>query len=130
MIQRCHNPNAQAYKDYGERGIKVCKRWCDSFEDFLDDVGKPQPGAGLTIERVDNNRGYEPGNVGWVTRKAQANNRRNSLLIEHDGQELPLTTWCERLQLPYEAVYRRIAVYKWPPSEALTTPVRSWRPRK
>jgi len=78
MIQRCHNPENTGYYNYGNRGIKVCDRWRYSFKNFFEDVGaKPSPE--LTLERIDNDKGYEPGNVVWIDRECQANNRRKSL---------------------------------------------------
>jgi hypothetical protein len=75
MKNRCYNQNVPAYKDYGGRGISVCQRWLESFQNFADDVGQPPPG--LTLDRYPNNDGnYEPGNVRWATRSQQAFNRR------------------------------------------------------
>jgi len=74
IIQRCTNKKNPAYKNYGERGISVCDRW-RSFANFLNDMGeKPRPE--LTIERRDNNKGYEPGNCYWATRITQNRNMR------------------------------------------------------
>lgn len=74
MRSRCLSPKHEAYGRYTGRGITICERWLNSFDAFLADMG-PRP-EGLTLERVDNERGYEPANCVWATRKAQAVNRR------------------------------------------------------
>lgn len=76
MIRRCTNPHTPGWGYYGGRGT-VCDRWRHSFENFRDDIG-PHPGDGWSIDRIDNNLGYFPGNVRFATAKMQANNRRNS----------------------------------------------------
>lgn len=74
MRQRCLNPNDQKYKDYGGRGIKICKRWLDSFEHFLADMG-PKP-KGKSIDRRDNDGDYTPKNCHWATPLEQRHNQR------------------------------------------------------
>lgn len=79
MIQRCLNPNSDAFHNYGGRGVVICERWLD-FANFLEDMGeRPEK---FTIERVDNNKGYEPGNCKWASRAEQSHNRRGGIFTE------------------------------------------------
>lgn len=76
MKDRCLNPSCPKYHLYGGRGVTVCERWVESFETFLDDMG-PKPGPGYSIDRIDSDGNYEPGNCRWATYLEQRHNRRD-----------------------------------------------------
>lgn len=83
MLRRCENPKHQSYKDYGGRGISVCDRW-HSFAAFFTDLGR-KPSVDHTIERLEVNGNYEPGNCVWLPRPQQSANRRNAVWVTHGG---------------------------------------------
>lgn len=91
MLSRCRNPNNKHYFNYGGRGIVVCRRWSKSFISFLSDMGTAP--SGTTLDRKNNNKGYTPNNCRWATRNEQSRNRRNNVLITHDGKTMALTDW-------------------------------------
>lgn len=95
MIARCQIETATGYQNYGGRGISVCERW-RVFENFASDMGDP-PDATFTIERIDNNGNYEPGNCRWATRLEQGENKRNNRIIEHNGKKMTVTNWARCL---------------------------------
>jgi len=77
MRDRCSNPLSKDYSRYGARGIRVCDRWLDSFQNFVEDMGE-KPSSEYSVDRIDNDGNYEPSNCRWATAKQQAANRRNS----------------------------------------------------
>lgn len=97
--QRCLNPQHKHYHRYGGRGITMCEAWAASYEAFKADVG--EPASGMSLDRIDNNGNYEPNNVRWATRKAQANNRTTNVVVEHDGKSMTLKQWAEHLGWKY-----------------------------
>ena len=122
MKRRCLNPNDTDYHLYGGRGIEVCDRWKNSFADFLSDMGRrPQ---GTSIDRIDNDKGYEPGNVRWATASTQVLNRRSTLRVEYNGTLMTLKDACAVAGLPYSVVLQRIRKLRWHPSLALSTLIR------
>lgn len=123
MVSRCKNPNNKSYKHYGARGINVCGEWLDSSK-FIEWAIKNGYADGLTIERIDVNKGYEPSNCKWITRKEQARNKTNNVMIEIDGTSKCLPEWCEEYGMNYYTVYQRIKKLGWEPKKALTTPLK------
>lgn len=119
LIQRCTNPKHPRYHDYGGRGITVCEKWIDSFDAFLKDMGDCPPE--LTIERIDNNRGYEPGNCKWATRAEQHQNRRDNKILTVRGITLPFTTLCKHFGVPFPRTRSRL-LRGWNLEEAFFTP--------
>ena len=105
MKQRCILSSCPSYKNYGGRGISVCDRWLESFKSFLEDMG-PRP-YGLTLERIDNNGNYEPGNCRWADRSEQANNKRNNKFLAHDGKNLTYSQWAREIGIAREVIDRR-----------------------
>lgn len=123
MTGRCHNPTDKDFKHYGGRGITVCDKWRNSFVDFFNDVGK-RPSPELTIERINNNHGYNPNNVRWANRHAQANNKRNNYKITLHSHTMTLAMWAKFTGINNQIVWNRINMLYWPPSKAIFTPVR------
>ncbi|MHA2033291.1 MAG: hypothetical protein ACW99Q_28300, partial [Candidatus Kariarchaeaceae archaeon] len=119
MIQRCTNINNPRYQNYGDRGIQVCARWRNSFENFLADMG-PKPSDKHSIDRINNDDDYEPSNCRWATRQEQANNKRNNHIIGNKT----LAQICRENGLKYQAIWDRIQRYGWSVGRALTTPIR------
>jgi len=107
MRRRCNNPNDSAYANYGGRGIAVHPTWNDSFEAFYSDVG-PRPNPKMTLDRIDNNGNYEPGNVRWATSATQNNNRRDNILVLVDSKALKVEEAMRLLGISRAAVHLRV----------------------
>lgn len=107
MRQRCNQKNCKAYKDYGAKGIRVCDEWND-FEPFWKWSIENGYCYGLSLDRIDNSKGYSPENCRWVEWKEQCNNRRSNILIEYNGETKTLKKWCSELGLSYSLIRNRI----------------------
>jgi len=99
MKQRCSYPKDKEYNRYGGRGIMVCTRWADSFENFLADMGHP-PSNKHTLDRIDNDGDYCSENCRWSTRREQANNRRNNHYLRHEGITMTIAQWALAMDVP------------------------------
>lgn len=128
MIQRCHNPNYSRFHDYGGRGITVCPRWRNSFENFLIDMG-PKPSRRHSIDRIKNDLPYCLENCQWSLPHKQMTNRRNSFFVEIGGEQIPLSDLASEYKIPANTLRARI-VAGWPLKRALTLPVRHKRSAK
>lgn len=118
MKQRCLNPNSTRYADYGGRGITVCERWL-SFENFLADMGVAPDG--LTLDRVDNEKGYSPDNCVWNTYANQNKNSRRAKLVTIGKRTMCINDWCRLIGLSYCSYKQRIK-NGWSQEQALTKP--------
>lgn len=116
---RCAATEGDDYRDYASRGIRVCGRWKDSFENFLADMGECPPG--MQIDRINNNGNYEPGNCRWATGSQNSRNKRNNHLVTYKGRTQCLAAWAEELGIPYMKLYYRICIIHWPIERAISS---------
>lgn len=127
MIARCTDPNHPAFARYGGRGITICKRWREGFDNFLADMG--EPAAGNSIDRIDNDGPYSPENCRWATDEDQNNNASRNRIITHDGMTLTLAQWSDRTGIPYVTLRWRLNA-GWDVAKAFATPIRPKATRK
>jgi len=106
MSQRCNDPKDPQYKNYGGRGIHVCKRW-RNYEKFLADMGR-RPSSKHSIDRIDNDGNYEPRNCRWADRRTQARNTRRTVFVKFNGERLCVADLAERVGVKYKLLYSRI----------------------
>lgn len=123
MIARCYRPSNNRFAEYGARGIKVCDRWRDSFENFLADM-EERPSRDHSIERLDSDGDYSPDNCIWGTVAVQAANRSSNLIVTIDGESMILAEAARRYGIPYTTLKARIFKHGWGHKRAVLTPVR------
>ena len=106
MVHRCYNPNHKDYKNYHDRGIGVCDEWRNNAKSFLDWALNNGYEQGLSIDRIDNNKGYSPDNCRWATATEQANNRSTSIRLEYKGEIKSLNEIAQLEGISYDKAYK------------------------
>ena len=126
MKERCYNKNSPTYKRYGGRGIAMCDEWLgrDGYTKFKEWALRNGYADNLSIDRIDNDKGYSPDNCRWTTPKEQANNTRNNHFLEHDGERHTISQWAEITGINRKVISSRVTKLGWSDEKALTTPVR------
>lgn len=125
ILSRCYNEKSNNYKNYGARGIKICKEWKENFVAFYNWAIKNGYQDNLTIDRIDNNGNYEPSNCRWVSQKIQQNNKRNNHLITYKDKTYTLSKWAEIKNIKISTLAMRLNHQSWSIEKALTTPVKT-----
>jgi hypothetical protein len=123
IVQRCTRPNAPAWKDYGGRGITLHPPWLD-FATFLNEIPE-RPSEKYKLDRIDNDKGYVPGNLKWSSNLEQANNKRNNKCVTINGKTRTVPEWCRIFKRNYWTVKTRIYQAKMDPAEAILKPTTS-----
>ena len=124
IMQRCYNPKDINYKNYGARGIKMCDLWKNDFMSFYNWAKSGGYKKGLTIDRIDNNKGYSPENCRLVSMKEQQNHRTNNRLLTYKGKTLTITQWAEKYNMSYRNLFYRLK-NGYSIEKALTKPLRN-----
>lgn len=123
MRDRCNNPNCKAYPRYGGRGISVCAEWANSFDAFRAWALSRGYAENLSIDRIDNNKGYCPENCRWVSVDIQCRNRRSNVYISYGGEAQTLSDWAREYGLDSHVIRYRLK-HGWPIERALTEPAK------
>lgn len=119
MKKRCGQKNHKQYKHYGGRGIFVCDRWINSFENFIEDMGF-KPSKEYSLDRKNNELGYSKENCRWATKKEQCRNQRTNVLITYNGETKCVSEWAEKLGVSRERLNHRVFVARWDLEKAMT----------
>lgn len=126
MKNRCTNPKDKHYKDYGGRGITICKKWMSNRKLFFIWALANGYRDGLSIDRIKNNKGYSPKNCRWVTQKVQANNKRGNRVIKYRGLRLTVSQWAARSNIHVTTLRSRISA-GWGFPRAIAAPLYGYR---
>lgn len=118
MRSRCLNPNNKDFHSYGGRGISICPQWLGDFKNFLVDMG--ECALDKTLDRLDPNGNYEPGNCRWATQHEQSNNKRSTLFVEHDGRTQTTSEWAAELGVNHGTLKSRVLA--WGAERAFAVP--------
>jgi len=122
MNRRCYEPGNNKYHIYGGRGIKVCKKWKEDPYQFFKDMG-PRPSKNYTVDRIDGDGDYAPGNCRWATQKEQQRNRRVQRLITYNGETKCIAEWAEQYGMNQNTLRSRFNL-GWDFERAVTEPIR------
>lgn len=120
MMFRCYSPEDKRYNHYGGRGITVDSKW-HSFEGFWEEM-KDGYSDQLTLDRINNDKGYCKENCRWATQKEQCRNKRTTLKVIYRGEERVLIELCDELKIKYHMVFLRLFRYDWSIEDALNKP--------
>ena len=123
MKERCYNKNHIHYNNYGGRGIAVCDEWKNDYDSFYNWSIQNGYQLGLSLDRINNDGNYEPNNCRWTTRKQQQRNMCRNKMITYNGKTRCLSEWCEILNLPYNAILKRIIYQNYTIEQAFETPI-------
>lgn len=142
MKARCYNPNHTSYKNYGGRGITICEEWLNqesliigrrvtkgwlAFQNWAYSNGYKD---NLTIDRIDNDKGYSPDNCRWVSVKTQSNNRSTNHFVIYKNRKQTLTQWCEEFNLPWATIQVRLNRLHWTVEKTFETPIKRYKKKE
>lgn len=119
MKSRCYNQKASRYERYGGRGITICKEWKEDFGVFKEWALANGYADNLTIDRIDNDKGYEPGNCRWATDEIQRTNRSDNHYLTYGDKTLTIKEWSEIVGISDKVIRDRVNRYKWSVGRAL-----------
>lgn len=113
MRRRCADIKDKSFSHYGGKGIIVCEEWRHNYKAFYDWAMANGYSDDLTIDRINNNRNYDPSNCRWATMKEQENNRSYNKLLTYNGKTQNIKQWAEELGINYKTLWNRLVTYKW-----------------